>query len=314
MNWQRLGECGEQGVRRGIRVDAESEILGHLARFDSGDASGLEGISELAEASVAIELGAVGEATRPGKDGGDGVGGGLLALLVHAVVARDGAVGGLGLDGLAVRRDQHRGHQTKRAKALRDRVGLHITVVVFAGPDVAAVGLHGKGYHVVNEAVLVPDLGALELGLVLLLVDLREDILETTIVLLQDGVLGRQIQGPTLLQRVLEARLSELTNRLIRVVHAHQHASAALEVEHLEGLLLTIFRSVHNLELAGTNNDVRSAVLISESVATDHNGLGPTGDQAGDVLDHDGLTEDSSAQNVTDGTVGGLPHLLQLEL
>ncbi len=80
-----------------------------------------------------------------------------LALLVLAVVARHGAVRGLGLDGLAVRRHQHRGHQAERAEALRDGVGLHVAVVVLAGPDIAARPLQRRGDHVVDQAVLVGD-------------------------------------------------------------------------------------------------------------------------------------------------------------
>src|SRR3546814_5946733 len=40
----------------------------------------------------------------------------------------------LGLDGLAVGRHQHRGHQAERAETLGDGVGLHVAVVVLAGP------------------------------------------------------------------------------------------------------------------------------------------------------------------------------------
>lgn len=43
-------------------------------------------------------------------------------------------------------------------------------------------------------------------------------------------------------------------------------------------------------------------------------GLGPAGDQAGDVLTDDGLPEDSSPKDVPDRSIGTLPHLLQLEL
>ena len=42
----------------------------------------------------------------PREDGGDGIGGGLLALLVLPVVASDGAVRGLGLHRLAVGANQ----------------------------------------------------------------------------------------------------------------------------------------------------------------------------------------------------------------
>jgi hypothetical protein len=95
-------------------------------------------VGELRQRSVVVELGAMREAAGPGEDRGDRVGRGLLALLVLAVVARHGAVGGFGFDRLAVGRHQHRGHQAERAEALRHRVGLHVAVVVLAGPDIAA--------------------------------------------------------------------------------------------------------------------------------------------------------------------------------
>jgi hypothetical protein len=75
-------------------------------------------LAKLGELGVAVQLGAVGEAAGPGEDRGDRVGRGFLALLVLAVVAGHGAVGGFGLDRLAVRAHQHRGHQAERAEAL----------------------------------------------------------------------------------------------------------------------------------------------------------------------------------------------------
>lgn len=54
--------------------------------------------------------------------------------------------------------------------------------------------------------------------------------------------------------------------------------------------------------------------LISVGVTTYDDGLLPTGDQARDVVADDGLSEDSAPQDVPDGAVGRLPHLLQLEL
>ena len=43
-------------------------------------------------------------------------------------------------------------------------------------------------------------------------------------------------------------------------------------------------------------------------------GLGPVVDKTGDVVDHDGLPENGSIEIVSNGAVGALPHLLQLEL
>jgi len=49
-------------------------------------------------------------------------------------------------------------------------------------------------------------------------------------------------------------------------------------------------------------------------VSADDDGLGPARDKAGNLLAQNGLTEHRAAQDVSDGTVGRKPHLLQLEL
>lgn len=54
--------------------------------------------------------------------------------------------------------------------------------------------------------------------------------------------------------------------------------------------------------------------LIAEGVSADGDGLRPTWDKPGNVLADDWLTEDGAAQDVPDGSVGALPHLLQAEL
>ena len=65
--------------------------------------------------------------------------------------------------------------------------------------------------------------------------------------------------------------------------------------------------------LAG-EQEVGGAVLVAVGVAADHERLGPAGHQARHVLADDGLAEDHAAQDVADGAVGRLPHLLELEL
>ena len=98
------------------------------------------------------------QAAGPGVDRRDRIRAGRLALLVQAVVPRHGAVRRFGFDRLAVRRHQHGGHQAERAVALGDGVGLHVAVVVLAGPQIAAVPLQVGGDHVVDQAVLVGQL------------------------------------------------------------------------------------------------------------------------------------------------------------
>ena len=168
----------------------------------------------------AVELAAVGQALRPREDRGDRVGRRRLALLVLAVVPGHRAVRRLGLDRAAVRRHQHRRHQPERAEALRDGVGLHVAVVVLAGPDVAALPLQRGGDHVVDEPVLVREPGRLEVGLELGCEHLGEDVLEPAVVRLEDRVLRRQVHRVAAGQAVPQRRAGEVADRVVEVVHA----------------------------------------------------------------------------------------------
>jgi len=49
-------------------------------------------------------------------------------------------------------------------------------------------------------------------------------------------------------------------------------------------------------------------------VAADSNGLLPAGDAERYVLAQDGLAEDGAVEDVADGAVGRLPHLLEVKL
>ena len=109
----------------------KSQILGHdTINIDSVDASLFKGFSKGHNLGGVVELAALGQTTGPGEDRGDGVGAGLAALLVLAVVAGDGAVGSLGLERLAVGGNEDGGHETKRTEALGDDVGLYVAIVV----------------------------------------------------------------------------------------------------------------------------------------------------------------------------------------
>lgn len=56
------------------------------------------------------------------------------------------------------------------------------------------------------------------------------------------------------------------------------------------------------------------AHLVAVGMPANGDGLGPSRDKAGDVFAYDGLPEDSPTEDVPDGSIGTLPHLLQLEL
>mgnify|MGYP007132323313 CR=1 FL=1 len=178
---------------RFVRADEHGQILGHLTAFNGVDDDLLQRLGEVTDFGRAVQIGAVLKAAGPREDGCDWVGGGLLALLPAAVVTGHGAVRRFGLDGLAVRGHEHGGHEAQRTEALGHGVGLHIAIVVLAGPDVTAVPLQGAGHHVVDQAVLVSQAGLGVPVLVFGLEHLGKDVLELAVVGLQNRVLGGQV-------------------------------------------------------------------------------------------------------------------------
>ncbi len=81
-----------------VSVDANGEILGHVALLNGVNDCLFEGVGELGEELVVVKLGSVVETAGPGEDRGNGVGGSGLTLLPLSVVAGDGAVSSLSLN------------------------------------------------------------------------------------------------------------------------------------------------------------------------------------------------------------------------
>jgi len=147
------------------------------------------------------------------------------------------------------------------------------------GHDVSAAGLHHLGDHVVDESVLVPDLLLLELLGVGALIDLLEDVLKPAIVLLQDGVLGGQIQGQALGDGQLEGGVREARDGLVGVVLRLRDTAAGRELVHLDLLGLAALGGEDQRQLAVALDDgVLGAVLVAEGVAADDDGLLPAWD------------------------------------
>ena len=152
-----------------------------------------------------------------------------------AVVAGHGAVGGFGLNGLAIGRHQHRCHQAQRSKALRHNVRLHITIIVFACPDKPTLGFNGHGNHVINQAVFVRQLRFVELIGKFFIKHALENLHEAAIIGLKDGVFGGHIDRIAHLQPVIEAGAGKALNGLIQIIHAHGD-TAGREIEYFEFL------------------------------------------------------------------------------
>lgn len=177
------------------------------------------------------------------------------------------------------------------------------------GHDVATLALDHLGHHVVNETVLVPDLLGLKVLLVLGVVQLLEDVLESAIVLLEDGVLGAHVQRHALVKSKLEGGVGETSDGLVGVVLGLGNAATVLELVDLDLLRLAAFGGINHGQLSGARgNEILGTVLVTKGVTANDDGLLPARNQPGDTGNDNGLTEDSTAQSISDGAVGGQPH------
>ena len=97
---------------------------------------------------------------------------------------------GLGFHGLPIGRHQNGGHQTQRAEALRHGVGLHVAIIVLAGPDKATISLDHLSNNIVDQSVLVVQALRLHLVKVLLAVNAFKSVNKEAVILLENCVLA----------------------------------------------------------------------------------------------------------------------------
>src|SRR3546814_7184228 len=95
------------------------------------------------------------------------------------------------------------------------------------------------------------------------------------------------------------------------IIHRQGDARAG-EVEHVEVDGLAVLAIEHQAQLDGAGDArVGGAVLVAESMTADDDRVGPARNQARHVRNHDRFAEHDAAQEVADGAVGALPHLLE---
>ena len=285
-----------------------------MAGFDRLDADFLERVGEVDHLRRAVKFAAADQAARPGEDRRDRVGRGRLAGLMVAEMAGDGAMRRFGLEGFAIRRQQYRRHQAQRAVALRNRVRLHIAVVVLAGPQVTPAPLEVGGDHVVDQAVFIGQPGGLVLAGELGIEDFLEQVLEAPIVGLQNRVLGREIDRILARQAVDEGGAGKTGDRLIGVVHRQRDARPLRLVDFLLDGRAAVGRHEGELERALARiAEFAGAVLVAEGMAGDDHRLVPVRNQARHVAADDRFAEDGAVENVADGAVGAAQHFGRTE-
>lgn len=68
-----------------VKLGEQRQVFGHNALFDGGNAGRLQIVGKLHERRIFVHLAPLAEGAAPGKDGGHGIGGRFLALLVPRV-------------------------------------------------------------------------------------------------------------------------------------------------------------------------------------------------------------------------------------
>ena len=141
-----------------------------------------------------------------------------------------------------------------------------------------------------------------------------KQILEATVVCLQDRVLCAEEQRVVALQRIVHSCSCKIANRFIKVIHAHHHARARKVGNlHLDRFA-SVFRHIcHRHRAFARNTKICCLVLIAVSMTPNHYRLSPAGHQLGNIVANNWLTEHHAIQNVSNGSVWRLPHLLQIE-
>lgn len=163
--------------------------------------------------------------------------------------------------------------------------------------------------------MLIPNLFAFELCFVLLVVNSFKGVFESTIVFLQNGVFGGQVQRVFSGKGKFEAAMSEFFNTFVSIVHSEAYSTISLEFVDFHPLLWAVITFENDFE--GTrfvDSEICGFVLITEGVSADDDRFLPAWDESRDVFDDNGFSEDGSVEYVSDGSVGTLPHFLQVEL
>lgn len=192
---------------------------------------------------------------------------------------------------------------------------MNITIIIFACPDIPSFGFDHICNHIIDKSVLIPDLLSFEIFLIFFLVYFLEDVLESTIILLQNCILSSQIQRILSLKCKLEAAVSKAVDTFISVIHSHTDTASSFVMIDFHFLFRSIIAFEQNLKFAWLIHDeICGFVLISESMTSNDDWFFPAWNQSRNILDDNRLTENSTIEYISDGTIGTFPHFLQLEL
>ena len=141
-----------------------------------------------------------------------------------------------------------------------------------------------------------------------------EQILEATVVHFQNRIFRRQIHSVIASETVSKTGTGKTLDRFIEVVHRHRNTGARRFEHFFFNLRAAVVRRELHRERPGTRKlKIGGTVLIAEPVTRDHHRLVPMRHQARHVRANNRFAKNSAVENIANGAVGRLPHLLEIE-
>ena len=125
--------------------------------------------------------------------------------------------------------------------------------------------------------MLIPYILSLVLWLVRFNIDSFKNVLESSIILFQNGIFSGHIKGILSLKGKFKAAVSKILNTLVDIVHSHTDSTFSLEFVDFHLLLFSLCISEDDFESSGSVDcEICGSVLISESMSADNNGFFPS--------------------------------------
>jgi len=93
---------------------------------------------------------------------------------------------------------------------LCNEIGLDITIIVFACPDISSFSFDDLGNHIINESVFIPEFLGLKFFFVSGFVEALEDVFESSIIFFKDSVFGCHVKWIVSGEGVFEASVGKI--------------------------------------------------------------------------------------------------------
>lgn len=103
-------------------------------------------------------------------------------------------------------------------------------------------------------------------------------------------------------------------NTLIGVIHTHSNTTSTFIMINFHFLFWAIISFENDLEFSWLiDYKICSFILITKGMTSNDDRFFPPWNKSWDVFNNDRLSENSTIQNISDGTIGAFPHLLKVE-